>query len=228
MKKCRDCETTNDLYVARNHGKLVVYNQCRNCRIKKISNTLKELWKDEDYAKRQCESHKGKKLTKESIIKREETRKRNGTNKCSIECRKKISKKLLGNTNGKGHVVSEKNRRIVGEASLKRIFNSNYGKDFKYKDIYMRSSWEVKVASWLDSQKIKWKYESKECRFKLSNNHYYIIDFYLPKLNKYIEVKGYWNETSKIKYNEASKKLNLVVIDGRNINNINLNTRGYV
>ena len=106
---------------------------------------------------------------------------------------------------------------------LDRINNNKIHTHYKYKDINMRSSWEVKVAKWLDDNNIKWKYESSECRFELSNDRTYVIDFYLPELDKYIEVKGWWDEYSKIKYNEAIKKLNLCIIDKRNINNIHLN-----
>ena len=64
---------------------------------------------------------------------------------------------------------------------------------FIYKDgTYMRSTWELKVAEFLDSQNVEWKYEgvcihyinpksAKKCR--------YYPDFYLPQYNLVIEVK---------------------------------------
>ncbi len=86
----------------------------------------------------------------------------------------------------------------------------------------MRSNWEVRVAEWLDNNCIKWIYESKECIFKLNNGRNYIIDFYLPELKKHIEVKGYWDSKSVKKYNEAKTKLDICIVDSRNIDNINL------
>ncbi len=79
--------------------------------------------------------------------------------------------------------------------------NSSFGitrhsKNIKYKNIYMRSSWEVAYAKWLDKQKIKWKYEPK--RFNLGKLTY-VPDFYLPKQNLYIEIKGYFNKKTKQK-----------------------------
>ena len=66
-----------------------------------------------------------------------------------------------------------------------------------YKNIKMRSSYEIAYAKWLDKQNIKWKYESKT--FDLGNTTY-TPDFYLPETNKYIEIKGYWREDAKKKF----------------------------
>ena len=53
----------------------------------------------------------------------------------------------------------------------------------------MRSSWEILYAKYLDKNKIKWEYESKQ--FDLGKLTYR-PDFYLPKTDTYIEIKGYW------------------------------------
>lgn len=65
--------------------------------------------------------------------------------------------------------------------------------------IWMRSSWELEFAKNLDDNNIKWKYESK--RFKLSNGKTYTPDFYICHLNLWVEIKGYWHEKAKIKFN---------------------------
>jgi len=57
-----------------------------------------------------------------------------------------------------------------------------------YKDIHFRSRLESNIAFFLDGLDIKWKYESKS--FLLSSGKHYWPDFYLPKLNLWIEVKG--------------------------------------
>jgi len=66
----------------------------------------------------------------------------------------------------------------------------------KYKGINMRSSWETKYAKYLDSKGIKWLYESKTFKVGSSN---YTPDFYLPKTNEYIEIKGWYTTESKNK-----------------------------
>ena len=75
-----------------------------------------------------------------------------------------------------------------------------HGKREYYKNICFRSTWEVQTAKWLDQHNIEWLYESKVFSLKINNS--YTPDFYLPKLDKYIEVKGYWREDAKNKFNE--------------------------
>ena len=75
---------------------------------------------------------------------------------------------------------------------------SPHGKRIKYKGICMRSSWEIAYAKYLDSRGIKWEYESKRFYFKDCS---YCPDFYLPEQDKYIEIKGYWRDNTKKRYN---------------------------
>lgn len=66
-----------------------------------------------------------------------------------------------------------------------------------YKEINMRSSWEVIYAKYLDKHNIIWSYESKV--FNLGNTTY-TPDFYLPEKDLYIEIKGWWRKKSKKKF----------------------------
>jgi len=67
-----------------------------------------------------------------------------------------------------------------------------------YKKIWMRSGYEIKFAKFLDLNNVKWNYEPKV--FDLVNMTYR-PDFYLPQANEYIEIKGYWREDAKLKFN---------------------------
>ncbi len=91
--------------------------------------------------------------------------------KLSKEARLKISKARTGKGNG-----------MYGKPTP-------HGKWIKYKTTWMRSSWETRYAKWLDENDIEWEYEPK--RFNLGE-YTYCPDFYLPKTNRYIEIKGYW------------------------------------
>lgn len=51
----------------------------------------------------------------------------------------------------------------------------------------MRSSWELEVANWMDKLGIDWQYEPKT--FSTSKGKY-TPDFYLPRFDCYVEVKG--------------------------------------
>jgi len=75
-----------------------------------------------------------------------------------------------------------------------------------------RSSWEVVVAKYLDGLSINWLYEHKRFRFPTGT---YVPDFYLPDLDCYWEVKGWFNEKSQEKVSQFRRlypELNLVVL----------------
>ena len=122
---------------------------------------------------------------------------------------------------------SEQSIRVMGKnnPAFGKIYNSKKGfKKFTYKEYHFRSSWELKVAEYLDEQNIEWTFES--IIFDLKNGTTYRPDFYLIKENKWIEVKGYWYEDAKLKFEifkqlypevvieiwdkEKMKKLNLI------------------
>jgi len=93
----------------------------------------------------------------------------------------------------------DKNNPMYGmSGKLSPTFGSIYNPPakVKYKNIWMRSSWEKLYAEYLDKQKIEWLYESKT--FDLENSTY-TPDFYLIQENKYIEIKGYFTDYAKNK-----------------------------
>ena len=105
--------------------------------------------------------------------------------------------------------------------------NPHFGKPVspkwgKYKNINMRSNWEIKYAKYLDENNIKWLYESK--RFDLGNTTY-TPDFYLPKTNEYIEIKGYFPDKCKKKLNKFRvlyPKENFSILQGKELSNLGI------
>jgi len=73
-----------------------------------------------------------------------------------------------------------------------------------YKNIRMRSSWEIAYAQYLDKNNIKWQYEPKT--FDLGNTTY-TPDFYLPEKDLYIEIKGQFSKYARNKIQKFQKKL---------------------
>lgn len=55
-----------------------------------------------------------------------------------------------------------------------------------FKNVKMRSRLESNIAYFLENLNIKWEYEPQG--FLLSKRHY-LVDFYLPELNLWVEVK---------------------------------------
>lgn len=96
------------------------------------------------------------------------------------ETKLRISKSMMGNRNAKH-----------------RGDRQSY-----YKDIRMDSSWEVKVAKYLDDNNYNWKYDSE--KYLLSDGRYIHPDFFIyddnDNLIKIIEVKGYFRDANKLKF----------------------------
>jgi hypothetical protein len=60
---------------------------------------------------------------------------------------------------------------------------------------WMRSTWEKALADWLYDRGIEYQYEAH--RVPLSEDETYLPDFYIPSINYYVEVKGWWDTKSK-------------------------------
>jgi hypothetical protein len=74
--------------------------------------------------------------------------------------------------------------------------NSPYSKGGYHNEIWFRSQLEIKYAKAFERHGIEYEYEP--IRFELDNGEGYIIDFYLPSLNIFVEIKGrYADETDK-------------------------------
>jgi len=84
-----------------------------------------------------------------------------------------------------------------------RFGKINHSKWEKYGKIFMRSSWEIAYAKYLDKKGIKWLYEPKT--FNLGEMTY-TPDFYLPEKDLYIEIKGYWRADAKVKFKLFKKQ----------------------
>jgi hypothetical protein len=98
---------------------------------------------------------------------------------------------------GNGDKIKGKNNPMFGNPAP-------HGKGAYYKNTWMRSSYEIAYAKYLDKNKVKWEYEPKA--FDLGNCTYR-PDFYLLKEKKYVEIKGFWRDDAKKKFN-LFKKLN--------------------
>lgn len=111
---------------------------------------------------------------------------------------------------------SELNRRLSveryrsGEANI--ITGHTGVKGHYYKDLYLRSSWELEFAKYMDSLGIIYEYEKH--RIDLGDC-VYIPDFYIPKFDMFIEIKGWAKPVFLEKMNKFDKlypALNLLVI----------------
>jgi len=118
-----------------------------------------------------------------------------------LECNKEITYQTWKYGKGRCRFCATK-LNVKTRRSYEGKNNPMYGKVVHgkwgiYKKINMRSGWEIGYAKYLDSDRIRWFYEPKT--FDLGKTSY-IPDFYLPKTNTYIEIKGYWRDDAKKKF----------------------------
>ena len=84
--------------------------------------------------------------------------------------------------------------------------------EFTRKDgtvVVMDSTWEVMMANRLNELGIKWERDPEmklEYKTRGGRKRNYIPDFYLPELDLYIEVKGYWTDAAKHKMKDIVKR----------------------
>lgn len=125
-----------------------------------------------------------------------------------VECGKRITR---GSKLGRCKSCSSKGK-------LGSMFGKvTHGKRETYKGITMRSSWEIAYAKYLDYLNITWQYESKT--FDLGNCTY-TPDFYLPVIDSYIEIKGYWRDKAYrkfIKFKKLYPDIKIKVYDKREL-----------
>lgn len=93
------------------------------------------------------------------------------------------------------------------------------GKREDLNNVYFRSSWEANIARYYNYIGVEWQFEPKTFIFKdiTRGSVSYTPDFYLPKEDRWIEVKGWLDGKSKTKlkrfakqYPEEYKKLTLI------------------
>lgn len=120
----------------------------------------------------------------------------------------------------------KKQRKISSEIAIKLLkdptknFGYSRNKTAFYKDVRMRSSWEVNFAKWCDENNVKWKYEDKTF---LINNHRYTPDFYLPNIRSYVEIKPkvfLTNKYLEIQQELKGRGVSLIFVTGESWNNI--------
>lgn len=86
--------------------------------------------------------------------------------------------------------------------------------------ISLRSSWELAYVKYLDSIKELWYYEIET--FKLTGEMTYTPDFFLPRLEKFIEIKGIHRSNSEIKISKFKEEYpwDLEVLFGKDLKNL--------
>jgi len=134
--------------------------------------------------------------------------------------------------------LKEANRRRVWDdaarqkhsASMKKAVednpesytSSNRGrtKQIIYKGKKFQGGWELKFYQWCEATYIVCERNTEGFSYEWNGKRTYYPDFYLPKFDAYVEVKGYKTERDKAKWNQFKGKL--IVIEKQSIKEIEL------
>jgi hypothetical protein len=125
----------------------------------------------------------------------------------------KICDKLFTQRNYNKKVTCSNHCRI--EASTNRKYRNGSRKTIKYKNLTLESSWELKVAIYLDENNVEWV-RPKPFKWKNSNgkDKLYYPDFYLPNYNLFLDPKNpHCMEIDKEKMEWFSKEHQIVFGD---------------
>lgn len=165
------------------------------------------VWTDKA-KKEQSERKKGKKFTEDH---KNKIALANTGRKLSIETRNKIAKKALGRPKSleTRKKLSGPNNFFFGKLPTNKTVKSGWYTKKDGAKIFMRSSWEIKFAKYLDDSGKNWEYEPKKFpvnffsdKSGFTKEGNYNPDFLVE--GEWFEVKGFWRDDSKAKF-EAFK-----------------------
>lgn len=117
---------------------------------------------------------------------------------------------------------------LAGHFTTKNVcpkYKSGYYTTWEGKKIYYRSSYELEYAQNLDSQKIKYEYESIRIKYFdtiRQRERVAVPDFYLPDTNEIVEIKSKWtldeqNMKDKFKAYRDSGYNPILILDKKQI-----------
>lgn len=88
--------------------------------------------------------------------------------------------------------------RLHNLLSGKSAYRVTHGKRVLIGSIWVRSTYEARFATLLAVQNVEWTYEPKW--FDIGDGKAYLPDFYVPSLDVYVEVKGWWRDDARQKF----------------------------
>lgn len=130
---------------------------------------------------------------------------RGGISKKEVTC--ECGKVFISGNNGR---TDEPHYQKYCSHECKARFSVSKVKPILYRRIFFRSSWEVVVAEYFDRLGFTWKYEPKIFKTPFG---FYTPDFWVDELGCYVEVKGFWRDDAKAKFEWFEKRNNALLLD---------------
>lgn len=139
----------------------------------------------------------------------------------SKQTREKIS------AHSKNIVWDEQRRKNHSEAMKRAVkqnpesyTSSNRGrtKQIEYDGIKFQGQWELDFYKWAKSNDLTPKRPNRSFKYEWNGERWYHPDFYIEKLDAYVEVKGYETERDQAKWSQFPERL--IIIKEREIKEI--------
>jgi hypothetical protein len=110
--------------------------------------------------------------------------------------------------------------RKAVERNPESYTSSNRGrtKQILYDGIKFQGSWELKFYQWCKNNGVRCNRNVEGFEYEWNGIRMYYPDFYLPKYQVYIEVKGYRTERDNAKWSQFPKQL--IIVEKKDIVNI--------
>jgi len=100
------------------------------------------------------------------------------------------------------------------KSKTNRKYLNGSRKTINYNGVILESSWELKLAEWLDGNKIKWVRPGSIKWVLDGKTKLYYPDFYLPDFNLYLDPKNpYCMDKDRVKMEIVSKEINIIFGD---------------
>lgn len=131
----------------------------------------------------------------------------------------KVRRAKINGDNRRGKPMSrEAIEKIAKNSNQKHPYRGKAGKREDLENVYFRSTWEANFARVLKLMRVEFQFEPKIFWLKRANGSEmsYTPDFYLPKTDEYIEVKGRWFDDAKEKFDlfkEQYPHIKIKVVD---------------
>lgn len=170
---------------------------------KRISKRNKKNWEDEEYRKKMTEvltdnNHKMMPELREKVKK--SSKKAWSKNTPEVEERRRKAKDVLKKANELQWTPEKREKMSIKLTEMNKSGQIRYTTNkVEYKGDTFKSSWEFGFALYLEDAGLEYQYEPKTFVFEYDGRkHRYTPDFYVPELDSYYEVKGWYKDKENI------------------------------
>ncbi len=187
--KCDKCDKIYHAALSFERKKIHPWH-CKSC-------AIHLEWKNDDYRQIHIETLT---LAANTVKNKERLSKQSRLNWENLDTRKKMLTRNQEESSRKNKIT-----RHANLLSGKTKFKQTHGKRILVGSNWMRSTYESRFAILLNQLNICWVYEPKW--FDIGDSKAYLPDFFIPSLDLYVEIKGWWRDDAKEKF-DAFVRLN--------------------